>query len=100
MALVSVFLLLLFAQAFADEPSKDLVLKRVARQIDLTSHLFKQEVSLTLENAGERPLSWFLYTVDTGLASKLAYVGAEVRDEGDDPVHLSSRTPDRLNSEY
>lgn len=74
-----VFCLFLVGETFADDPNKDLVFTRVARQIDLRSHLFKQVTSLTVENTGARPLSSFLYTVDTNLASKLAFVGAEVR---------------------
>ncbi len=79
MALILLSLLLLLEQSLADELSKDLIFTRVARQVDLRSHLFKQDVSLTMENTGAHPISWFLYTVDTSLDSKLAFIGAEVR---------------------
>ncbi len=77
--LFSLCLLVFTGRAVADDPSEDLVFTRVAREIDLRSHLVKQDVSLTMENTGARPLSSFLYTVDTGLADSLAYLGAEVR---------------------
>ncbi len=78
--LLSLSLLFLVGRVLADDPSKDLIFTRVARKVDLRSHLLKQDVSLTIENTGARPLSWFLYTVDTSLASQLAFLGAEVSE--------------------
>lgn len=57
---------------------------RAARELDLTTHLAKQTVSLTVQNTGERPLSSLLYTVETSLADKLAFIGAQTKVEEED----------------
>ena len=82
LAVVSLLLLLLVAARGADEVSGNVLLSRVARVLDLTTHLVKQKASITVENGGEGPLRSFLYTVEPSLANKLAYIGAQVRGLG------------------
>ena len=72
-------LLLVSLSCAADEVSRDVVLSYVSRDLDLTTHLVKERISLTVENGGESSLRWFLYTVDPSISSKLAYIGAQVR---------------------
>ena len=55
-----------------------MLVTRASRELDLTTHLVKQTVGLTVENTGESPLTSLLYTVDSGLADKLAFIGAQV----------------------
>lgn len=70
------YLLVLCVGAVCGE---EVVVSRAARELDLTSHLVKQSVSLTVLNEGERPLTSVLYTLEQALGSKLAYIGARVR---------------------
>ena len=58
--------------------NSDIVLLRMSREIDLTSQLVKCQVAVTLQNAGNKPLTSFLYTVDANLAKDLSFLGAEV----------------------
>lgn len=82
LAVLCILSLLLVAARCVDEVSRDVVLSRVARVLDLTTHLVKQKASITVENGGEGSLRSFLYTVETPLANKLAYIGAQVRGVG------------------
>lgn len=78
---LAVVFLILAARCLAqEEVSKDITVLRMARELDLTSQLVKQKVSITLQNIGVKPVASFLYAVDPVLAEKLAYVGAQVRN--------------------
>ena len=76
--LLALFLALLSGVRAAEEVSGDVVVTRVARELDLTTHLVKQRVSITIENGGDRPLSSFHFIVDSNLVNKMAYIGATV----------------------
>ena len=77
-ALLSLMLAVLSSRACAEKVSTDVVITHVARELDLSSHLAQQVVSISLENEGENPVPWFLYTIDSGLVGNLAFIGAEV----------------------
>lgn len=65
----------------ADEPNNKLIITRASREMDLTSQALKQTASLTIMNEGDTPTSYFLYSVDNGLASNLAFIQASVSCE-------------------
>lgn len=55
-----------------------LELVTVTREVDLTTPLVKQKVTMVVENKGSKPISILLYTVEPQLASKVSYIGAQV----------------------
>lgn len=61
-----------------DNRVEQLELSRVTREVDLTSPLVKQKVTLAVENKGSKPVTNFLYTVESQLARKVAYISAQV----------------------
>ena len=67
-----VLVLLLVAWCQADE---NVLLTRVARDIDLKSHLVKEKATITLQNNGAKTLDRFTYSV---ASDKLAYIEASV----------------------
>ena len=83
-AFAVLFLLMLCSSfsAFAKQPAdtrvEELTLSRVTREVDLTSPLVKQKVTMALENDGPKPVSVVLFTVEPQLAGKVAYIGAQV----------------------
>ena len=60
------------------ENSSGIVNKIVNTVLDLTSHLAKFTVSVTLENNGEKSAIHVLYLIDPMLVDNLAYINAEV----------------------
>lgn len=58
------------------------------RQLDLTTHQARQTHTLTLSNADKRPLTLFLFAVDPALAGKVAYIGAHVKSDAEEPLNL------------
>lgn len=55
-----------------------MVNKIVTTALDLTGHLAKFTVSVTLENKGDQSASHMLYLIDPMLVDDLAYINAEV----------------------
>ena len=60
------------------EDSSGIVNKIVNTALDLTSHLAKFTISVTLENNGEQSAAHVLYLIDPMLVDNLAYINAEV----------------------
>ena len=56
-----------------------LELSTVTREVDLTSPLVKQKVTMVVENKGSKAVAALLYTVEPQLAQKVAYITAQVR---------------------
>ena len=63
---------------YAEEPDDKILITRASRELDLTSQVVKQAVSLTILNEGDLPANSFLYTIDNALSDKLAYIEAKV----------------------
>lgn len=61
-----------------DGSSNGIVNKVVNTALDLTSHLAKFTVSVTLENKGEQSAAHVLYLIDPLLADNLAFINVEV----------------------
>ncbi len=55
-----------------------LVLSSVSRELDLTTPLVQQKVTMVIENTGSNAVSEFKFTVDPSFASKTSFVGAKV----------------------
>ena len=55
-----------------------IVNKVVATTLDLTTHIAKITVSVTLENNGDKAVNHVQYLLDPLLAEKLAYINVEV----------------------
>lgn len=78
-----VVLVLCVGVAVSGKPPPDnrvetLELSTVTREVDLTSPLVKQKVTMVVENKGSKAVSTLLYTVEPQLAQKLAYITAQV----------------------
>lgn len=56
-----------------------LQLSRVTREVDLTSPLVKQKVIMVVDNKGSKPVTHVIYSVESQLGDKVAYIGAQVR---------------------
>ena len=61
-----------------DNRVEALEVTRVTRDVDLTSPLAKEKVTMAVENKGKKPTTYVLYAVDPRLAKNVAYIGAEV----------------------
>lgn len=72
---LTILLLVIVEQCAADD---GIVNKIVTTTLDLTSHLAKFTVSVTLENKGDQSASHVLYLIDPMLVDNLAYINAEV----------------------
>jgi len=83
--LVLVVSLLLPLTTRAD--GEGIVNKVVTTTLDLTTHIAKITVSVTLENNGDKAVNHVQYLLDPLLADKLAYINAEVSS------HSLSRVP-------
>lgn len=76
-----IILVVTLVQCGAIDSSSDsngIVNKIVNTALDLTSHLAKYTVSVTLENKGEQSVSQVLYLTDQLLVDNLAFISAEV----------------------
>lgn len=78
--LVTLVNLLIQQQCRADDGSNasGIINKLVNTALDLTSHLAKFTVSVTVENKGEQSVAHVLYLVDPLLVDDLAFISAEV----------------------
>ena len=72
---IVLIIVLLLAQCRADNGITN---KMVATSLDLTSHLAKFTISVTLENNGDQSAAHVLYLIDPMLVDNLAYINAEV----------------------
>lgn len=61
-----------------DNRVEALELTSVTREVDLTSPLVKQKVTMVIENKASKAVSSVYYTLERQLAKKLAYIGAQV----------------------
>lgn len=62
-----------------DNRVEALELTTVMREVDLTSPLVKQKVTMMVENKESKAITVVLYTVEPQLVDKLAYINAQVR---------------------
>lgn len=69
---------LAFAAAAQDVINPDLVIVKVLKNVDLTTQLPKVVSQITLENAGQSGVRYFLVAADLPIASSLSFIGASV----------------------
>lgn len=58
--------------------SDDLVLNKVERNVDVSTHLIKISTSIIVENTGKTTAKYFLYAIDQPLLTDVAFIGAAV----------------------
>ena len=78
MKLIVVIALLLIVECRAADDVSGIVNKIVNTALDLTSHLAKFTVSVTLENKGDQSVAHVLYFIDPMLVDHLAFINVEV----------------------
>ena len=61
-----------------DNRVEALEITRVTRDVDLTTSLAKEKVTMVVENKGKKSCTYVLYTVEPLVANNLAYISAEV----------------------
>jgi len=83
-----VLLLVLLPLTTRATDGEGLVNKVVATTLDLTTHIAKMTVAVTLENNGDKAVTHVQYLLDPLLADKLAYINAEVSYEVVHHVYL------------
>lgn len=71
-------LLLIASAAAADDGNEKLVITRASREVDLSSNLAKEVVTITLSNDGDATVSSFLYTLDASSSAYLAHLSVKV----------------------
>lgn len=64
--------------ALADNGGGNIVLSSVSREVDLTTPLVQQKVTMVIENKGSSAVTQFSYSVDPSLSSKTSYLSAKV----------------------
>ena len=72
------FLLLLTSGVATDDSLEKLVITRASREVDLSSNLVKESVTITLSNDGDVAVSTFLYTLDAISSPNLAHLSVKV----------------------
>ena len=77
-AMTFLLLLLLSSVAAADDSVEKLVITRASREVDLSSNLVKEMVTITLSNDGDVAVSTFLYTLDAISSPNLAHLSVKV----------------------
>ncbi|XP_014781334.1 dolichyl-diphosphooligosaccharide--protein glycosyltransferase subunit 1 [Octopus bimaculoides] len=83
LCMLLVLLVLCRVQAEPESVNSDLVLNKVERGIDVSSHLIKISTSMTIENTGKTTANHFVYVLDPYLQNHEAYVGATLKSEDD-----------------
>lgn len=78
MRYLCMLMVLRWVQAEPESVNSDLVLNKVERGIDVSSHLIKISTSITIENTGKTTANHFVYVLDPYLQNHEAYVGATV----------------------
>lgn len=88
--LVAFCLTLFVAYGYAAnaEINNDIVISKALRTVDLTTHLPKINTRLTVENAGKSSVKSFLFAIDPTLADHLSFIGATIKQSGDDERKL------------
>lgn len=76
----------------------DLVLNKVERNVDVSTHLIKISTSIVVENTGKTTAKYFLYNVDPPLQADIAFIGAYVK--GNDEKHAIKKTSVKGQKEY
>ena len=76
------------ASAAPDAVSPDLVIAKAQKNVDLTTQLPKIVTQLTLENAGQSGVRYFLVAADPDIANSLSFVGASVKSSSDEEKKL------------
>jgi oligosaccharyltransferase complex subunit alpha (ribophorin I) len=71
-----------------EKVSDKLTVTRASRELDLTSHILRQRVSLTITNEGEASINSFHYPIDKGLVDNLSHMQATFKEKGKDSVNL------------
>jgi len=61
-----------------DNRVEALEITRVTRDVDLTSPLAKEKVTMVVENKGKKSVAYVLYAVDPKLVKNMAFINAEV----------------------
>ena len=71
---------ILLATCLASQESvnPDIVIAKVARSVDVSTHLPRINSAVTLENTGKSAVRSFIYGIEPELADKVAYIGAVV----------------------
>ena len=59
--------------------SAQIQLSKVARTVDLSSHLPQMTAVVTAENKGSSPVHSLQYAIESNLLSKLTFISANVR---------------------
>jgi len=77
-ACVGLAVCLAFAAAAQEAINPDLVVAKVLKNVDLTTQLPKIVSQITLENAGQSGVRYFLVAADLPIASSLSFIGASV----------------------
>ncbi|GAB1598881.1 dolichyl-diphosphooligosaccharide--protein glycosyltransferase subunit 1-like [Argonauta hians] len=70
-------------EAELEPVNSDLVLNKVERGMDVSSHLIKISNSLVIENTGKTTANHFVYLLDPFLQNHEAYIGATLKGEDD-----------------
>lgn len=76
--LTFILLSLNLCNAANDAISKDVLIKKYERKIDLTSQVVKFVHKITIENDGSSPVKYFLFLLNAEEYEKLSYIGAQV----------------------
>lgn len=61
-----------------DNRVEALEITRLTRDVDLTSPLAKEKVTMVIENKGKKPTNYVLYAVDPRLTGNVAHISGEV----------------------
>ena len=78
MGLNNIIVLIIVSILTQSRADDGIINKIVVTSLDLTSHLAKFTVSVTLENNGQKSAAHVLYLIDPMLDDNLAYINAEV----------------------
>lgn len=87
-ACVGLAVCLAFAAAAQEAINPDLVVVKVLKNVDLTTQLPKIVSQITLENAGQSGVRYFLVAADLPIASSLSFIGASIKSSSDEEKKL------------
>jgi len=85
---VSFTILLASCLALQESVNPDVLIAKVARSIDISTHLPRINSAVTLENTGKSVVRSFIYGVEPELEDKIAYIGAVIKS-GEDETKLN-----------
>lgn len=75
------FALIVRCNVNKDTINPSVVISKVERKIDISSHLVKSASSLTVENTGKSGIKSFLYAIEPSLQKYLSFIGASIKDD-------------------